>query len=235
MSESSSFYFSKYENRKPYEPIQISKSISLVYKLFLFLTLVSGFIYIFNRWIYSINGNSPGFSFVLLAAETLCYVGTLLSLLSLWDYKDSVAGLPVHMLSEIVEVEKRKDRPITIDVFIASYNEDADLVRLTINDAKKMKYPFPDVSVEIYLLDDGRRDGRNPNSVNLKAIALQEHVNYLTRDSNEGYKAGNLANGLMHTNGDLFLILDADTRVFPTFLEDTTGYFRNKNLAWVQT
>ena len=38
-----------------------------------------------------------------------------------------------------------------------------------------------------------------------------------------------------HTSGEFIVICDADTRVFPTFLEHTLGYFRDPDVAWVQT
>ncbi len=85
------------------------------------------------------------------------------------------------------------------------------------------------------MLDDGRRDGRDPSKENMKAVAQEERVEYLIREHNAGYKAGNLKNGLEHTKGDLFIILDADTIIFPDFLINTTGYFRKKKVAWVQT
>jgi cellulose synthase (UDP-forming) len=110
-----------------------------------------------------------------------------------------------------------------------------ELVRKSIIDAKKMLYPHPQVPVKIYVLDDGRRDGRNPEKENMKVVAEEENVGYLIREHNEGYKAGNLKNGLEHTNGDLFVILDADTRPLPNLLVNTIGYFRNRKLAWVQT
>jgi cellulose synthase (UDP-forming) len=37
------------------------------------------------------------------------------------------------------------------------------------------------------------------------------------------------------TSGDFILICDADTRVFPSILEHTLGYFRDLDVAWVQT
>jgi cellulose synthase (UDP-forming) len=50
-----------------------------------------------------------------------------------------------------------------------------------------------------------------------------------------GFKAGNLKNGLANTSGDLFVILDADARPRPGFLQNTLGYFRKHKVAWVQT
>ncbi|MEL6701886.1 MAG: glycosyltransferase family 2 protein, partial [Pseudomonadota bacterium] len=49
------------------------------------------------------------------------------------------------------------------------------------------------------------------------------------------FKAGNLRAGLQRTDGDFIVILDADTRLFPGFLENTLGYFRDPSVAWVQT
>ncbi len=98
-----------------------------------------------------------------------------------------------------------------------------------------MHYPYPDVDIKIYVLDDGRRDGRNPEKENMKQVAEEEGVGYFIREHNEGYKAGNLKNGLERTNGDIFVILDADTRPLSHLLLNTTGYFRNQKLAWVQT
>jgi cellulose synthase (UDP-forming) len=42
-------------------------------------------------------------------------------------------------------------------------------------------------------------------------------------------------NAFYQTDGDIIVVLDADTRIFPSFLNHTTGYFRNKKLGWVQT
>jgi cellulose synthase (UDP-forming) len=75
----------------------------------------------------------------------------------------------------------------------------------------------------------------DPKKENMKIVAEQEGVGYLIREHNEGYKAGNLKNALKHTNGDLFVILDADTRPFKNLLNNTTGYFRKRKVAWVQT
>lgn len=69
----------------------------------------------------------------------------------------------------------------------------------------------------------------------MKAVCDEEGVNYITRQTNIGYKAGNLRNGLENTEGDFLVICDADTRVFPTLLSHTLGYFRDPDVAWVQT
>jgi cellulose synthase (UDP-forming) len=229
------YYFTKYENRKPYSSIKNSKFRNLMFQLVAMVTIGLGLAYLHWRWRFSLNYNVLWFAIPLVMAETLSFIGTILTIFNMWDNKDPGITAPVHYLSEIEALHGRPDRPIRIDVHIATYNEDVNIVRLSIKDAKAMKYPYPDVAVKIYVLDDGRRDGSDPNKENMKQVCAEEGVGYLVRDGNEGYKAGNLKNGLEKTYGDLFVILDADTRPFPMLLEHTTGYFRNKKVAWVQT
>jgi cellulose synthase (UDP-forming) len=229
------FYFNKFENRRPYPSIPNHPLRTLLFQFFGILTIAFGIAYLHWRWRYSLNPDAMGFSIFLASAETLSFISTVLVIFNFWSYKDPPKQQPVHYLSEIEDLQGRPDRPVKIDVFIATYNEEVELVRYSIIDAKNMTYPFGDVKVKIFVLDDGRRDGRNPQKENMKKVAEEEGVGYLIREHNEGYKAGNLKNALEHTNGDIFVILDADTRPFPKLLEHTTGYFRNPKLAWVQT
>jgi cellulose synthase (UDP-forming) len=229
------FYFTKFEGRKPYTAIPENKFRTLLFQFSGIVTVVLGCSYIYWRWRYSLNPDALWFAIPLVIAESLSFISTILLVINFWSYKDPVKGTPARYLSDIEDLQDRADRPIAIDVFIATYNEDVELVRLSIIDAKKMIYPYRDVQIKIYVLDDGKRDGRDPNKQNMKKIAEEEGVGYLIREHNEGYKAGNLKNGLKHTKGDLFVILDADTRPLPEFLSNTSGYFRNRKLAWVQT
>lgn len=212
-----------------------SKLRSYAFQFTAVITIGLGLSYLYWRWTDSINPNALWFAIPLVIAETLSFIGTFLMFFNLWENKDPKIQPPPHYLSDIEELNGRPDRPIKIDVHIATYNEEVELVRYSIRDAKKMLYPHKSVPVKIYVLDDGRRDGRDPAKENMKKVAEEEGVGYLCRETNEGYKAGNLKNGLEHTEGDIFVILDADTRPFPSFLENTLGYFRNKKVAWVQT
>lgn len=229
------FYFSKFENRKPPLPIPDSKARTYIFQFLAVLTIAVGFSYLHWRWSQSINYTALWFSVPLLLAETLSFIGTLLLIFNFWENKDAKKQKPVRLLSEIEDIKNWSDRPLKIDVFIATYNEDVELVRYSIRDAKQMQYPYTDVSIQVYVLDDGKRDGRDPAAQNMLSVAREEGVHYLTRETNEGYKAGNLKGALDQTDGDLFVILDADTRPFSSFLINTTGYFRNYKLAWVQT
>jgi cellulose synthase (UDP-forming) len=118
-------------------------------------------------------------------------------------------------------------RPVSVDVFIATYNEEPALLEKSIRDAQHMRVP-PGVEAKVYVLDDGRRK-------RVRDLAQDLGVHYITRETNEGFKAGNLRNAMDLTCGDLIVIFDADTRPFPEFLERTVGYFRDPKVAWVQT
>lgn len=229
------FYFNKFDARQPYRAISDNQYRDLLFQFSGIITIALGFSYIYWRWHYSLNPDALWFAVPLIIAESLSFISTIMLVINFWSYKDAEKTPPVHYLSEIEDLQQRPDRPVKIDVFIATYNEDVELVRHSIIDAKKILYPYSDVEIKIYVLDDGRRDGRKPGKENMKAVADEESVGYLIREHNEGYKAGNLKNGLEHTNGDLFVILDADTRALPNLLINTTGYFRKKKLAWVQT
>jgi cellulose synthase (UDP-forming) len=229
------YYFDGFEDRKPYPYIPDNAFRTKVFQFFGILTITLGLGYLHWRWRYSLNFEALWFAIPLVLAETLSFVGTVLSIINFWANKDREIEEPVHYLSDIEALKGRPDRPVRIDVFIASYNEDVEVVRLSIQDAKKMTYPFPDVPIKIFVLDDGRRDGRNPAKENMKVVCEEEGIGYFNRETNEGYKAGNLQNGLEKTIGDIIVILDADTRPFTTFLERTLGYFKDRKLAWVQT
>lgn len=133
-----------------------------------------------------------------------------------------------------------------VDVFIPTYNEDATLLANTLGAAVNMDYPADRLT--IWLLDDGGTD-QKCNSANLlesrraterraelKALCEDFGVNYLTRARNEHAKAGNLNNGLAHSQGKLVAVFDADHAPARNFLTETVGYFRdNAKLFLVQT
>ncbi|WP_133015619.1 glycosyltransferase [Clostridium cuniculi] len=114
----------------------------------------------------------------------------------------------------------------SVDVLICTYNEPLDLLQKTIIASKNLDYPQN--KLKIYVCDDGHR-------TELKNLCRKYNVNYITRDNNEGAKAGNINNALNIITGDLFAVLDADMIPKKNFLTKTVGYFSNENMAFVQT
>ena len=191
------------------------------------LSIALGGWYLAWRWTASLNPEALGFAVVVAVAETLAFVGAVLFFLSIWRAEDPPARPPPRTVNDIRAEPLANDRPIRVDVMIATFDEPVGLVRLSVRDAKRLAYPHP-IALRILVLDDGRRP-------ELRLMAEEEGVEYLTRPTNDGFKAGNLRNGLEHTDGDLVVICDADTRPLPALLEETLGHFRDPDVAWVQT
>ena len=138
----------------------------------------------------------------------------------------------------------------SIDVFVPSYNEEEELLEVTLLAAREMNYPG---KLTVYLLDDGGTDQkRNDPDPDKARKALERHeslkalcnrlsgntvpIKYITRAKNEHAKAGNMNAALEHTDGELILILDADHVPTVNFLDRTVGYFlRDPKLFLVQT
>jgi len=112
----------------------------------------------------------------------------------------------------------------SVDIFICTLNETIDLLSTTIAACKNIDYP----NKKVYVLDDGRREF-------VKELTLMLGCNYITRDNNKGFKAGNINNALNQTNSDIVVIFDADHIAASTFLRETVYNFVDENVALVQT
>lgn len=221
------FYFDKFEHRKPEPPLPHNPALELVWQFFAVMALTVGLWYISWRWLYSLNYDALWYSIPLALAETGAYIGLAFFTFNLWKVEDTPWKSPPTLLSEVTDYTPQEDRPISVDVYFPTYDEDPELVRLSLIDAKKLRNPM-NVEIKIHVLDDGRRE-------TMKKVAKEENVNYISRDNNIGFKAGNLRNAMEKTGGDFIVICDADTRPFTTLLQNTLGYFRDPDVAWVQT
>lgn len=226
----SEYYFHQFEDRRPPAPIPYSPAREALWQFLATIALALGAWYIAWRWTSSINVQALWFAIPLLFAETCAYFGLILFAINLWKTEDTPKKDPPRFIRECVREEDALhgiERPLAVDVFFPTYNEDVELVRMGIRDAKAMRYPHP-IDIAIHVLDDGKRD-------EMRRVAEDEGVNYITRNNNMGFKAGNLRNAMEQTFGDFIVICDADTRPFPTMLAHTLGYFRDPDVAWVQT
>lgn len=135
------------------------------------------------------------------------------------------------LLSEEYKVKKKTlddfggDIP-TVDIFICTYNEPENIVETTTIATLNLDYPTE--KYKVYICDDGNRN-------NIKLLANKYNVEYITRDTNKGAKAGNINNALLKTDSDLFVVLDADMICSKSFLKHTVGYFTDLEIAFVQT
>lgn len=221
------FYFSAFESRTPPAPVPHSALRESAWQVLAVANLGLGAWYIAWRWTASLNYDALWFALPLVTAETFAFLGLILFTINLWQTRDRPVTPPPCFISECVGDPDAPARPVNVDAFFTTYDEDPELVRLSLRDAKRITYPHP-IDLRIHVLDDGRRPA-------MKRVADEEGVHYITRSSNVGFKAGNLRNAMDQTSGDFILICDADTRPFPLILARTLGYFRDPDLAWVQT
>jgi len=229
-------YYKQFENRVPYSSRKLTVWKTLLFQFFSLLFIGISSSYLFWRWTTSLNTDALWFAVPLVSAETFMFLGSVLMIVNHWNFKNISPKQPIRFLSEMDNtISPGTDRPIKIDLLIATYNEEQAIVEDTIKDAKQLNYTFKEVEINIYLCDDGHRDGNNTDTENFKQLASDYGVHYLARENNKGFKAGNLNNAFWQTDGDLLVILDADTRVFPDFLVHLTGYFRDEKMAWVQS
>ena len=222
-----SFYFEKYEDRVPEPPLAHNEYRELLWQFLAVIALTIGAWYIIWRWTSSLNYDALWYAIPLVVAETGAYIGLVFFTFNLWKVKDTPKQSPPTLFSEVVSFEPQEDRPINVDMYFPTYDEDPELVRLSIKDAKNVLNPMG-VNISIHVLDDGSRES-------MKRVSEEEGVNYITREGNIGFKAGNLRNAMEQTGGDFIVICDADTRPLPTMLQNTMGYFRDPSVAWVQT
>jgi cellulose synthase (UDP-forming) len=137
------FYFSKYETRTPYKASSFPLLVKYLFRFFAVLLISLGVYYIYWRWTNSMNWEAAWFSVPLILAESFALLSTILIIFNYWGNKDPKQKPPVRLLSEIQPgVKAHEDRPVKIDVFIATYNEDEELVRYSIRDAKANDLSF---------------------------------------------------------------------------------------------
>ncbi len=131
----------------------------------------------------------------------------------------------------------------TVDVFIPSYNESIEIVAPTLAAAKRMTYPAGKLNV--FLLDDGGTDAKVSSDdpmqaaqalnrrASMQALCAELGVRYLARAENSHAKAGNLNNGLAHSDGDIVAVFDADHVPAQDFLTETVGFFgTTRSCSW---
>ena len=202
--------------------------------------LLSGFIalrYIMWRSMESLHYTGPA-DFV---AMSLLYIAELYA-------------ITIHFLGMFVNIWPLTGRPTIlakdatnlpiVDIFIPTYNESDDIVRITVIAASQMEYPKD--RMRIHICDDGGTLNKRsqPDTMQeawerhyrLRLMAKQLGVNYLTRETNRSAKAGNLNHALNHTDGELILVLDCDHVPTRNMLQRTVGYFlADPKLCLVQT
>lgn len=204
--------------------------------VFFSTVFIIGVTYVTWRWMYTLNlFTSP---FTTFWSYTLC-IAEILTLIVFTNF--AMILLKANHLQKITpdnklqqdyskdiffkgELVTYKNFCPSVDIFICTLNEAADMLSTTIAGCKNIDYP----NFRVYVLDDGRRE-------EIRELTELLGCNYITRDTNKGYKAGNINNALSQSDGEIVVIFDADHIPASTFLKETVYNFVEEKVALVQT
>ncbi|MGB1235850.1 MAG: glycosyltransferase [Planktomarina sp.] len=211
-------YYRPFERHFPKPQADMSDRLSALWRFCAGLSMGLSIWYLTWRWSVSLNPDAMMFSIIIATAETCCVIGMALFYYDIWaEPERRVVAAP-----DAVKVGGS-----SVDIFITTFDEDPHIVEDSLIDATKIHAP-KGWSVTVHLLDDGAR-------ADMRHIAACHGVQYHARTDNVGFKAGNLKHAMLRSDGDFIVIGDADTRFFPTLLQNTLGYFKDPSVAWVQT
>ena len=199
---------------------QLSHTTSLrriaAIRIVVVLAAASGLNYVIWRWAASVNWESWWIAVPLVLAETYSLIDSLLF------------GLGAWRIRERGEPPSPPETGYTVDVFITTYNEPVELVMRTASAAIDIDYPHT-----TWILDDGDRDEVRAAAATLGIGVITRSADWVDRPRHA--KAGNLNNALLATEGEFVLVLDADQVPHPQILDRTLGYFKDPQMALVQT
>lgn len=193
-------------------------SRSIVVGILLVLTLR----YIVWRSLATLNLSDPlngVFSLGLFFFEMLMLTSGTLQLVLMFRVRDRRVEADVRSVAVI----EGAFTP-SVDILIPTYNEPAFILRRTVIGCQAMEYS----NKRVFLLDDTKRS-------EVQALAAELGCEYRTRPDNLHAKAGNLNHALLHTDGELVVVFDADFVPTRNFLTRTIGFFQDQSVALVQT
>ncbi len=130
-------------------------------------------------------------------------------------------------LLDLPEPSRRKvHRIATATIMIPAHNEQ-DSIEATLNSLFNLKYDQS--KLQIIVVDDGSTDG---TAAVARAVAGKRPNVTIISTPNQG-KWRALNTGLEHASGELFICLDADSRVHPDALRNALPYFVDDKVAVV--
>ncbi|TYP63578.1 cellulose synthase (UDP-forming) [Stutzerimonas stutzeri] len=184
------------------------------------LSVIASLRYMYWRLTSSLGFENPldaVFGYGLLLAELYALTVLLFGYLqTAWPLQRKPLPLPA-------------DRSLwpTVDVFIPTYNEPLEIVRLTAIAAHMIDWPKD--KLRVHVLDDGRRE-------TFRQFCEEVGIGYIVRPNNFHAKAGNLNWALKQTDGEYVAIFDADHVPTRSFLQIGIGWFlKDPKLALLQT
>ena len=128
--------------------------------------------------------------------------------------------------------EQRFDQLPGVTVQLPMYNEFHVVDRL-LEAVSKLDYPRDRLQIQV--LDDSEDESRHRARQATKSLRARGFdIDYLHRQSREGFKAGALAAGLKRAKHEFIFILDADFVPPPNVLKESIDHFTDPELGMVQ-
>jgi cellulose synthase (UDP-forming) len=187
-----------------------------------FVAVAVSVYYLSWRALDTFNPHAVWLSLLLFLAECYGLFMFFLHMFLTWDTRSLERSLGLGADQHLEDAAMPSPVSSSVDVFIPTYNESVSLLRKSVLAARDLRLEHA-----TWVLDDGRRS-------DVQAMCEELGVGYLTRDSNEHAKAGNINAALTRTHGEFVVVLDADFIALPNLLERTLGHFRDRRLAFVQ-
>jgi cellulose synthase/poly-beta-1,6-N-acetylglucosamine synthase-like glycosyltransferase len=158
---------------------------------------------------------------------------TILIILSIYGiHRYFLTYLYLHNKQKAPKPKKYSGPLPRVTIQLPVFNERYVVERL-IEAVTQMDYPR--ALLEIQLLDDSSDETRFVASRLVSEYAQAGHpISYYHRDHREGFKAGALAEGLKHSNGELIAIFDADFVPPPQIIRQMVDYFSDPKVGVVQ-
>ena len=146
---------------------------------------------------------------LLFGMEVVCFADFFIFLLcmSRWKDRSKEADTGQGYLEGLGQ-----DQLPEVDILVASYNEDWEILEKTILAVNAIDYP----KKRSYLLDDGKRDW-------LKAKCEAIGFGYIRREGSAHKKPGNHNYALSHTSAPFIAVFDADFIAMPNFIRRALG------------
>lgn len=178
-----------------------------------------GIVYILWRAVYTVNYLGDIYS---LTWSILLLLAEIFSMVIFISFSLAVSRKDDYELPHCPVIPP--DKLPGVDIFVCSLNETEEILKPTLMAALNIDYP----NKKVYLLDDGKRP-------EMFELTKKLGCNYITRETNKGYKAGNINNALKQTSGEIVIIFDADHIPVSTFIKDIICNFSDPKVALIQT
>jgi cellulose synthase (UDP-forming) len=160
------------------------------------------------------------FSILLLAAEIFFVMHTITYLM---NFLRSTELYPSSVERYFKEFSEKR-----VAVFIASFNEPAEVLEKTLASATVCARDIG----KVYLLDDSTDESKRRDA---ETLAIKYGARYIHRTDRKGFKAGAINNTLKLIDEEYLAILDSDQRPLPEFLTETVSILESDpHLAFVQ-